>query len=105
MKTSIPRLRSVRLKSGASLSLIHNDRPCRAMERLADDVRLITDYPAGRLAAGYALVVWGTDGSVASILRVYDSRQLGAAMVPDFVRTQLADDNCRDGVIRALRRP
>lgn len=89
MKTSIPRLASVRLKGGAKLHVLRNGRAEDAQKLLVSDHVEIADRMNGKLA-GFAICAWGIDGSVSTSVHVRDGT-VGIMMVPDFVHTALAN--------------
>jgi hypothetical protein len=95
MKTSIPRLRSVKLKSGATLHVFRNTTVQDCKAAFAVDCRDITKQRDTDLV-GFAIVAWGLDGGVSTTLRIRDSRQVGRTMAPDFVRSALIDHNATD---------
>jgi hypothetical protein len=95
MKTSIPRLASVKLKSGASLHIIRNTVSEDCERVFATDCTNIGQARSGNMA-GFAIVAWSVDGGISSSVRVRDSRQVGRGMVPDFVRSQLIEHLATD---------
>jgi hypothetical protein len=96
MKTSIPRIGSVKLKNGgAKLSIIRNtvSEDCtKAFANNCDHIRAVR----GANMAGFAIVAWSVDGGLSTSIRVSDSRQVGRGMVPDFVRSQLIEHLATD---------
>ena len=104
-RTSIPRVRRVHLKDGASVRVLHNDTPREVLGRLRRDVDLIEGYRAGETAVGYALVVWGRTGATSSVSRAWQGLPVPRTMIPDFVRTCLADDLTHSGVMDELMPP
>ena len=95
MKTSIPRIKAVRLKSGASLHVIYNTVAEDCEQAFAQDCADIRKHRAGTMA-GFAIVAWSIDGGTSTSVRVRDSRQVGRMMVPDFVRSALIEHNATD---------
>jgi hypothetical protein len=49
-----------------------------------------------KLKAGFAIIAWGIDGGASSTIRVFDSRQVGSSMVPDFARSSPIQDLATD---------
>ena len=90
MRTSIPRIRSVKLKGGAELHVIRNTVAEDCEKAFVDDCAAFRAHISGRMA-GFAMVAWGIDGRVSTSIRVRDCRQVGRGMVPDFVRSQLIE--------------
>lgn len=90
MKTSIPKLSSVKFRSGASIHVLRNRRPeecVRAYDRLASGIR-------ARRAddmTGFAIVAWSDRGSVSTTLHIEDGRQVGTMMAPEFVKNAILD--------------
>lgn len=99
----IPRLRSIRMKADPTREvrlLRPDDEPKRVVAHLRRDIERITEKGiVGPVAAGYAVVVWGRDGSSSSSFQTYSRSPIGQAMVPDFVRTCLADLLTYRGVV------
>jgi hypothetical protein len=95
MKTSIPRLGSVKLKTGATLHVIRNTIAEDCDKAFAEDCTNIRQHRKGNMA-GFAIVAWSIDGGVSTSVRVRDSRQVGRGMVPDFVRSQLIEHLATD---------
>ena len=95
MKTSIPRLSSVKLKTGAKLHIIRNTIAEDCDKAFASDCAEFRTHNSGMMA-GFAMVAWGIDGRVSTSIRVRDSRQVGRGMVPDFVRSQLIEHLATD---------
>ena len=86
MRTSIPRLHSVRLKSGASVSVIRTEAPSdlvKAARGVAEDMRK-NAWPL----AGYAIVAWKEDGS--HVIQTKAGGMVGTWIMADFVRTAIA---------------
>lgn len=95
MKTSIPKLISVRLKTGASIHVIRNTVAEDCDRAFAEDCADIRQHRAGSMA-GFAIVAWSIDGGTSTSVRVRDSRQVGRMMVPDFVRSALINHLATD---------
>lgn len=99
------RIGRVRLKGGADVRVIHNDTPREVMAALRGDVREIEGARAGQTAVGYALVVWGRTGAISQVTRCWAGLPVPRAMIPDFVRTCLADDVTQRNVLDTLGSP
>jgi hypothetical protein len=95
MKTSIPRIRSVKFKDGATLRVLRNTAVQDCTAAFATDCADIRKY-RGSDMVGFAIVAWGLDGGISTTLRIRDSRQVGRTMAPDFVRSALIDHNATD---------
>jgi hypothetical protein len=93
-RVSIPRVRSVRLKSGgATLRLIRpaEEHDCaEPMLRLAQKIRAGAKRD-GKAIAGYAIVAWQADGRAWSAFRNGRLSPISGPMVPDIVRAVLVN--------------
>ena len=91
-KTSIPRLRSVKWKTGGSLRLLPAPREAvdrKLREQLEREVECLFDELPGKLA-GYALVAWAADGDVVAYVDNEDTSPYVATAIP-----HLAEENVR----------
>jgi len=97
LKTSVPRIGSVRLKNGATLHVLRNTVAEDCHTAFLEDVADISKHRAANMA-GFAIVAWSVDGGTSTALRVRDSRQVGRTMAPDFVRSALIEHNAVDRI-------
>lgn len=88
MKTSIPRLRRVRFKSGGFVEVLRQPRTDSEFLR-AEMTRLfqVIQDEQGPDLAGFALMVWGPDGSSSAVIRTDGTIPL--PLIADFVRGRL----------------
>ncbi len=90
-KTSIPRLRSVKWKSGGSLRLLPAPRETvdrELRERLEREVEGLFDDLPGKVA-GYALVAWAADGDVGAYVANENTSPYVATAIPHLVEKQV----------------
>lgn len=89
---SIPRLRSVQLKSGGAKMLVYRNRSAdECLARFRDHCSSIMAARSGDMS-GYAIVAWGYSGGVSSAVKASGEGGIGTGMVPDFVRSALIDN-------------
>ena len=89
LKTSIPRLGSVKLKTGrVKLHIIRNQTAEDCAKAFDAEYADIRKYRSADFA-GFAIIAGGIDGGASSTIRVFDCRQAGHSMVPDFTRSLL----------------
>lgn len=96
MRVSIPRLRSVKFKNGATLHVIRNHRVEQIRQSYVQDVALVGQRRADDIG-GYAVVVWAIDGGCSVSAHSGDGRPVGKMMVPEFVRNALIDYIAAEG--------
>lgn len=99
-RTSIPRLRSVKFKTGGELRVLPTKR--RDARRYVEDyVRQVLDAQ-GTDITGFAFVVWGADLSSSADLASGDGSPIPSILIPDFVRNRLLarkiEDWTREGL-------
>src|ERR1700722_877305 len=87
VRVSIPRLRSVRLKSGgATLRVFDNQISPVLCQDLKTDIREIIEKRKTDMD-GFAVVAWSRSGDVSSSVRVRSGRYVGRSEVAGFVRS------------------
>jgi hypothetical protein len=95
MKTSIPRLSSVKFRNGTSLHVIRNTRAEECHRAYLRETAEIGRVRADKMI-GFAVVAWCNDGSTSTALRVFDGSQVGRMGAPEFVKTALIDYNASE---------
>ncbi len=102
MRTSVPRLRSVRFKDGrAPLRVLRGDDYAVIARRRVDRVMAALD---GRVA-GMAIVVWGPDGASVAGMTVTPISKIPSILVPDFVRNRLLAECIESWTLDSIEGP
>lgn len=101
MRTSIPRLRSVRFKGGGHIVLVKTSKTDLS-DRIVNSAHLMLDSAAGHRIAGYAMVAWDADGTSWSTCRVGQASAIPSVLVPDFVRNKLLAQRIEDWTIESI---
>lgn len=99
MRTSIPKLRSVRWKAGGHLILLNTPNTDLA-DRLVNSAALMA--ASGHRIAGYVMVAWAADGTSWSTCRVGRASAIPSVLVPDFVRNKLLAQRIEDWTIESI---
>ena len=92
MKTSTPKLHSVRLKAGGAKVKVYknpNSPEYLTREFLAETKDIAVNRRADMV--GYAVVAWCNKGGCSAAMRVCDGRWLGRFEAPEFVKSVLDD--------------
>lgn len=86
--TSIPRLHSVKFKNGGEVRVIrHETNEDRKV--VEQGLRNVLNNHSESDIAGFAIIVWGTDGGSTVSLGRNDKSQIPSILIPDFVRSRL----------------
>lgn len=88
MKQSIPKLHSVRLKSGGAKLHVFESQSSIISNDLVQDAQKISAMRIKDLT-GYAIVAWGVRGDTSSSLRVGTGRYVGLSEAPEFIKNVL----------------
>jgi len=96
-KTSIPRLRSVKFKSGGSIRLVQFADP-KADRAYVEEHFTATLDAHGQDIVGFALVIWGADGSSTVRSRMKPSTGVPPSLVPDLARNRLLGEKIFDWI-------
>lgn len=87
IRTSIPKLHSVRWKSGGTLVPVNTPK-CDLRWMAEKTIRDVIKGP-GVPIAGFALVAWQADYTSIAVCKVGGASSIPTILVPDFVRNRL----------------
>ncbi len=106
-KQSIPRIRSVRFKSGGHVRLLESPRASVSRDLLASMHESVAHYAQGLdgRIAGYALVVWGADGTLGATVRNEHTSPYTAPALPCLAAEEIRAAYNNDQINRALGLP
>lgn len=85
-RQSVPRIRSVRFKSGGEVRLLR-EVDYRERDYLMRDARTVLEDQKD--LAGYAIVAWGQDMSSTTTAFAGPRSRIPTMMVPEFVKSEL----------------
>lgn len=100
IRTSIPKLHSVRWKSGGTL--IPLKTPKCDLRHLAEQTIRDVVKAASSPIAGFALVTWQADGASIAVCKVGGASGIPSIMVPDFVRNRLLAQRIESWTIETI---
>jgi hypothetical protein len=91
VKTSIPRLRRIRMKSGGAELEVLRQEYLSDKAHIADRTAALieTFFSDEKLAAGFALIIWNPDGGHLIAESTFVNSPIPKAVVPDFMRNAL----------------
>lgn len=85
IRTSIPRLHSVQLKSGgAKVRVLENKGPEKLCRNFLNDAEEI-ERKRSKDMIGYAIVAWARDDSLSTVFDLQKEAWLSPYQIPDFV--------------------
>lgn len=98
-RTSIPKLHSVRWKSGGTLVPLKTPRTDMRHNAIRA-LRAIQQFP--RPIAGFALVAWEADCTSLAVCHVGGASSIPTILVPDFVRNRLLAQRIESWTIETI---
>lgn len=101
MRTSIPRLHSVKLKAGGARLHVLKGGGYDLRDEYAAVTREVAKSHDGRIA-GFAVVVWGPDNASTCACRVGNASTIPSILAPDFVRNRLLADRIESWTIETI---
>lgn len=103
-RTSIPRIRSVRFKAGGELRILASPRATASSELFAALEAQVQEYAKtldGRLA-GFALVVWGADGTLGATVHNKHTSPYVTTAIPTLAAEEIRAVYSKIQINRAL---
>lgn len=100
MKTSVPRLRSVRFKNGGEVIAL-NQFPDGRRAEVERHIREVLD--AQEMIHGFAIVAWDDQGRSTCFSANYES-QIPVILIPDFVRSRLLAQRIEHWTLEDMKR-
>lgn len=88
---SIPRLRSVQLKSGGAKMIVFRNTTSELTEKSFTESSAFISQQRKDDMSGYAIVSWGRELGVSVRLEISEAKNVGAIGVPEFVKLALID--------------
>lgn len=102
MAESRLRLRSIRFKDGrAPLRILRDPRAEARRSFIASANDAFCTHPDD--CAGFALVIWGADGTSTAACQIARSNSIPSILVPDFVRNRLLAQRIESWTLDSVR--